>query len=207
MGFIIKTKKGVPQKYKKIAIRKNISYDKTIPLIAEEITKKKLSNHKIKTIDYLDNNNINIKTLVEAIHLNHSPEIHNSIINNSHDIAYVKLFYGDNKVRIESNGHIMAIILQCKNVPKDLISLQGWECFYSNNKIVLYTKNNNLINGEVELFRYTSSLRIYKAEVVGANKQIIRPSINLEGLDYWRLLEGNWETMDSVHWENYKGVY
>ena len=203
---IIKKKRNPYTYRKKEIISNDVTYE-SIGVIANQIVNNNLSEHQKKKNDYDGSGKINLKTLGEVIHSNHSDEVHNSIMNNSQEIYDVKLFYGDNKVRIESNGDVMAIALYCRNVPKNLSVLQGWECIYNKNKIVLYTENNNLINEEVELFNYTSSLRIYKAEVIGANKEIIRPSINLEGLDYWRLLEGNWETMDSVHWENYKGVY
>jgi hypothetical protein len=179
----------------------------SIDIVADEIINKNLTRHERKVNDYSNNGIIDIKTLAKVIHHNHSSEVHNSIVDNSSPISYVNLYYGDNKVRLESNGSIMAIVLYCRNIPKTIAPPSGWKYKRSGNKIVLYTEGDSLLNGDITLFTYITSLRVLKAEVIGAEEILYFANINTEAVDYYELLKGNWETMDSVYWENYKGVY
>ena len=200
-------KKRVPYiNSNKVIPTKKISSD-SIDIIANQIVNNNLSVHQKKRNDYFNNGIMDIETLGKIIHNNHSSEIHNSIINNSEDISYVKLYYGDNKVRLESNGHIMAIILQCTNAPRKILAPTGWECVKNRNKILLYTDGDNLLNGSITLFNYTTSLRILKAKVIGSKNKVYSVDTYIEGVEYYQYLKGNWETMDSVNWENYKGTF
>ena len=176
-------------------------------IIANEIVKKNLTTHQRKRHDYNGTGNLNIYTLARVIHHNHSQEVHDSIMNNHIDISYGSLFYGNKEVRVKSNGSIMAIVLYCKNVPRLISPPRGWKSVVGNNKIVLYTEGDNLISGDISLFRYQTSLRIDKAEVIGAEEKMYPFGIEIEGVDYWEYLKGNWETMDAVHWENYKNTF
>ena len=71
----------------------------------------------------------------------------------------------------------------------------------------MYTTDDNLISGDVTLFRYGTPLRIVRAVFIGAERVLNYSTINIEGVDYWEYLKGNWETMDSVYWENYKATF
>ena len=180
---------------------------KSVDIIANEIVKRNLTPHQRKRNDYDGTGIINIKTLAKVIHHNHSQETHDSIMNSHIDISYVNLYYGNSEVRVESNGGIMAIVLYCRNIQR-LVSLHvGWKYIAGNNKIVLYTEGDSLISGDVSLFRYNTSFRVYRAEVIGAEEVLNYANINIEGVDYWEYLKGNWETMTSVHWENFKGTF
>ena len=207
MAFKTTPKGWISPKYARIRINKMSDYSRAIPMIAGEIVNRNLSTHRRKTIDYLDNGITNIKTLAKVLHLNHSTEIHDSIMNSHTDISYVNLYYGKKEVRIESNGSIMAIVLYCRNIPRLISPFKGWKSVVGNNKIVLYTEGDNLISGDISLFSYNTSLRVYRAEVIGAKEESYYATINIEGVDYWEYLKGNWETMDSVHWENYKATF
>ena len=101
----------------------------------------------------------------------------------------------------------MAMILYCRNVPKLLSPPMGWKSIAGNNKIVLYTEGDDLISGDASLFRYNTSLKVYRAEVIGAEESLRYANINIEGVDYWEYLKGNWETMTSVHWGNYRATF
>ena len=72
---------------------------------------------------------------------------------------------------------------------------------------MLFTKGNNLITGNVDLFNYSRKLRIIIAQVVNAKGAVREINVNIEGVDYWRLLKGNYSTMDTVRWNNMKGVF
>ena len=207
MAFKIRTSKAIDSKFKKLSIKKSSNYEKAIYLIANQLVFNNVSKHQQKRIDYLNNNTINLDTLSKAIHLNHTQELHNEIISNSTELSYAKLYYGNSKVRIESNGHIMAMALYCKNIPRNLTLPEGWEAIYNKHKIVLFTKGNNLITGNVDLFNYSRKLRIIIAQVVNAKGAVREINVNIEGVDYWRLLKGNYSTMDTVRWNNMKGVF
>ena len=176
-------------------------------IIANEIIKRTLTPHQRKRNDYYNTGRLDINTLAKVIHHNHSQEVHDSIMNSYTDISYVNLYYGNREVRIESNGSIMTIVLYCKNIPRLVSSPKGWKSVVGNNKIVLYTEGDNLISGDISLFRYQTSLRVLKADIIGAEEKLHSAKINIEGVDYWEYLKGNWETMDSVHWNNIKGVF
>ena len=120
MAFKTRTSKAIDSKFKKLSIKKSSNYEKAIYLIANQLVFNNVSKHQQKRIDYLNNNTINLDTLSKAIHLNHTQELHNEIISNSTELSYAKLYYGNSKVRIESNGHIMAMALYCKNIPRNL---------------------------------------------------------------------------------------
>ncbi|MAH46745.1 hypothetical protein CMI37_13030 [Candidatus Pacearchaeota archaeon] len=190
-------------------IRKRISVKKITPaitgIIVNQIVKNNLSPHQKKIHNY--NGKFDLTTLTKVIHSNHSQEVHDSIMNNHIDISYVNLYYGNKRVRIESNGSIMAIVLYCRNIPRGVSHPRGWKSIVGNNKIVLYTEGDSLISGDVSLFHYNTSLRVYRAEVIGAEETLHYANINIEGVDYWEYLKGNWETMDSVHWNNYKETF
>ena len=207
MAFKTRTSKAIDSKFKKLSIKKSSNYEKAIYLIANQLVFNNVSKHQQKTIDYLNNNTINLDTLSKAIHLNHTQELHNEIISNSTELSYAKLYYGNSKVRIESNGHIMAMALYCKNIPRNLTLPEGWEAIYNKHKIVLFTKGNNLITGKIDLFNYSRKLRIIIAQAVNAKGAVREINVNIEGVDYWRLLKGNYSTMDTVHWNNMKGVF
>ena len=207
MAFKTTPKGWISPKYARIRINKMSDYSRAIPMITGEIVNRNLSTHRRKTIDYLDNGITNIKTLAKVLHLNHSREIHDNIMNNHTDISYVNLYYGNKEVRIESNGSIMAVVLYCRNVPRLVSSPRGWKSIIGNNKIVLYIEGDNLISGYVSLFNYNTSLRVYRAEVIGAEEKLHSAKLNIEGVDYWEYLKGNWETMDSVHWNNYRATF
>ena len=176
-------------------------------IIANEIVRRSLTPHQRKRNDYDGTGNLNINTLAKIIHHNHSQEVHDSIMNSHTNISYVNLYYGNREVRIESNGSIMILILYCRNIPKLVSFPRGWKSVVGNNKIVLYTEGDNLISGDVSLFRYQTSLRVLKADIIGAEEKLHSAKINIEGVDYWEYLKGNWETMDAVHWENYKSTF
>ena len=176
-------------------------------IIANEIIKRNLTPHQRKRNDYYNTGRLDINTLAKVIHHNHSQEVHDSIMNSHTDISYVNLYYGNREVRVESNGSIMAIVLYCRNIPRLVSSPKGWKSVVGNNKIVLYTEGDNLISGGISLFRYQTSLRILKADIIGAEEKLHSAKINIEGVDYWEYLKGNWETMDAVHWENYKATF
>ena len=207
MAFKTRTSKAIDSKFKKLSIKKSSNYEKAIYLIANQLVFNNVSKHQQKRIDYLNNNTINLDTLSKAIHLNHTQELHNEIISNSTELSYAKLYYGNSKVRIESNGHIMAMALYCKNIPRNLTLPEGWEAIYNKHKIVLFTKGNNLITGNVDLFNYSRKLRIIIAQAVNAKGEVREINVNIEGVDYWRLLKGNYSTMDTVHWNKMKGVF
>ena len=185
---------------------KNITPEST-GIIANEIVFNKLTPHQRKRNDYYNTGRLDINTLAKVIHHNHSQEVHDSIMNSHTDISYVNLYYGNSEVRIESNGSIMIIILYCRNIPKSVSFPKGWKSVVGNNKIVLYTEGDNLISGDVSLFRYQTSFRVFKADIIGAEEKLHSAKINIEGVDYWEYLKGNWETMDAVHWENYKSTF
>ena len=176
-------------------------------IIANEIIKRTLTPHQRKRNDYYNTGRLDINTLAKVIHHNHSQEVHDSIMNSHTEISYVNLYYGNREVRIESNGSIMTIVLYCKNIPRLVSSPKGWKSVVGNNKIVLYTEGDNLISGDISLFRYQTSLRVLKADIIGAEEKLHSAKINIEGVDYWEYLKGNWETMDAVHWENYKSTF
>ena len=203
----ITKKKRPPYRYYRKEVKvKNITSD-SVTIVTNEIINKNLSRHQRKRYDYDNRDRFDLKTLSHILHYNHSSDVHDNIMSNSTELSYVNLYYGDKKVRIESNGHIMAMLLYCKNVPKTLSKPQGWECVYNKNRILLYTEGDNLLSGDVTLFNYTSLLKVFRVEVIGAEGILRGAKVNTEGVDYWRLLKGNWETMDSVHWDNYKGTY
>ena len=179
----------------------------SIEVVANEIVRKTLSRHQRKRNDYSGNGIIDIKTLAKVIHHNHSTEEHQNIIDNSITMSYVNLYYGDNKVRLESNGSIMAIVLYCRNIPRVILSPNGWKHKIGSNKIVLYTKGDNLLNGDITLFNYNTLLKVFRAEIISAEEVLHYANINIEGVDYYEYLKGNWETMDSVHWNNYKATF
>ena len=185
----------------------------SISIVANEIAKKNLTTHQRKLHDYNNNGILNINALAKVIHYNHSQEVHNSIMNSHTDISYVRLYYGNDEVRVESNGSIMAMVLHCNNPLKTLSTPRGWKSTLGKDRIVLYTEWDNLISGDETLFRYKSSLKyrnpfkVLRAEVIGAEEKIYWAIIIPEGVDYWGYLRGNWETMTSVHWNNIKGVF
>ena len=201
-----KRKRPIYKYRRRAVISKEITPEST-GIIANEIVKRTLTPHQRKRNDYDGTGRLNINTLGKVIHHNHSQETHRNIISNNVDISYVNLYYGNKVVRIEPNGSIMAIVLYCRNVPRLISPPMGWKSVTGNNKIVLYTEGDNLISKNIDLFRYSTPLRIYRAEVIGAEESLHYANINIEGVDYWEYLKGNWETMDSVHWENYKGVF
>tara|TARA_Y100000310_G_scaffold335890_1_gene419046 strand:- start:563 stop:1207 length:645 start_codon:yes stop_codon:yes gene_type:complete len=185
---------------------KSITNDST-DIIANEIAKRNLTPHQRKRNDYDETGRLNIYTLAKVINHNQSQEVHDNIMNNHIDISYVNLYYGNKEVRVESNGSIMAIVLYCRNIPKLFTSPTGWKSVIGRNKIVLYTAGNNLISGNETLFRYNTGFGILKVEVIGAEEVLHYANIGIEGVDYWEYLKGNWETMTSVHWENFKGTF
>jgi hypothetical protein len=180
---------------------------KSVEVIANDMVKRNLTPYQRKKNDYDGTGKLNINTLAKVIHHNHSQEVHDSIMESHTDVSYVNLYYGNKEVRIESNGSIMAMVLYCRNIPRLFSPPNGWKSVIGNNKIVLYTEDDNLISGDVRLFRYNALLKIYRVEVIGAEETLHYASINIEGVDYWEYLKGNWETMTSVHWENLKGVF
>ena len=204
---IPKKRKRPIYKYRRRTVTSKEITPESIDIVANEIVKKNLTLHQRKRNDYDDTGKLNINTLAKVIHHNHSQEIHDSIMESHIDISYVNLYYGDKVVRVESNGSIMAIVLYCRNVPRLISSPKGWKSVTGNNKIVLYTEGDNLISGDISLFHYNTSLRVYRAEVIGAEEILHYANINIEGVDYWEYLKGNWETMTSVHWENFKGTF
>ena len=191
--------------YKKKMSAKEISHDST-KLIANQMVENWMTPHQKKRNAYSGSGTINIKTLAKGIHHNHTPEVHQSIMRDSRELLYANLYYGGGKVRIESNGSVMAIFLHCRNTPHTVTGLQGWKTIVRNNRILLYTEKNNLISGDVNLFKYATPLRIFKAEIVGADEKINFANINIENVDYWEYL-GVWETLTDVPWENYKGEF
>ena len=207
MAFKIKRYKTSFDKFKRLSVNLSSNYEDAIKLIASQIVNRDLTAHKKRTVDYLKNKNINIETLSAALHSNHSQEMHQEIMNNSNELLYANLYYGDGNLRIESKGHIMAILLSCKKIPKNIVPIQGWEILQNRKKILFYTKGNNLISGDVTLFNYGTGMKVLNAEIIDSAGVKSYAKINIEGVDYWRYLKGNWETMDSVHWNNYKGVF
>ena len=193
--------------YKRKIIRPKKHSSESIGVIANEIAKRSLTPHQRKRNDYDNRGKLDINTLAKVIHHNHSEEVHDSIMNNHTDISYVNLYYGNKEVRVESNGSIMAIVLSCRNMSKVSSPIKGWKTITGNSKVVLYTEGDKLISGDVSLFRYNTSLRVYRAEVIGAEEKLHYAKISIEGVDYWEYLKGNWETMDSVHWGNYKATF
>ena len=204
---IPKKRKRPIYNYRRMSVSSKEITPESINIISTEIVKKNLTLHQRKRNDYDGTGKLNINTLAKVIHYNHSQEVHDSIVSNHIDISYVSLYYGNREVRVKSNGSIMAIVLYCRNVPRLVSSPKGWKSVVGNNKIVLYTEDDNLITGDVSLFRYNTSLRVYRAEVIGAEEILHYANINIEGVDYWEYLKGNWETMTSVHWENYKATF
>ena len=101
----------------------------------------------------------------------------------------------------------MAIQLYCIDAPKKITPPKDWEYQSNNNMILLYTRKDALINGDIDLFQYYTKFRILKAEVIGAGGDTFSPDVYIEGIDVWGYLKGNWETMDSVKWEKYKEKY
>ena len=202
-----KQRKRPIYKYRSRRILPKSITQESINIIANEIVKRNLTTHQRKRNDYDDTGKLNINTLAKVIHQNHSTDIHDSIMNNHIDISYANLYYGNRKVRIESNGSIMAIVLYCRDTPRLVSSPRGWKSITGNNKIVLYTEGDTLFSGDISLFHYNTSLRIYRAEVIGAEEILHYANISIEGVDYWEYLKGNWETMTSVHWENFKGTF
>ena len=205
MAFKISSKNPF-DKHKRLFIKKSSNYSYSIPAIATHIARGNISKHRLKTIDYLDNGNINIKTLARAMHLNHSPDIHSKIMESHTDISNVNLYYGNKEGRFESNGSIMAIVLYCRDIPKNIPTLKGWNVVTGGHKAVFYTEGDNLISGNFSLFRYQKNPTIKRVEVIGAEEILHYAYINIEGVDYWEYLKGNWETMDSVHWNNYRAT-
>lgn len=201
-----KRKRPIYKYRRRAVISKEITPEST-GIIANEIAKRTLTPHQRRKNDYDGTGKLNINTLARVIHHNHSQEVHDSIMGNHTHISYVNLYYGNKEVRIESNGSIIAMVLYCRNAPRSTSSPKGWKSIIGNNKIVLYTEGNNLISGDISLFRYNTSLRVYRAEVIGAEEILHYANINIEGVDYWEYLKGNWETMTSVHWENFKGTF
>ena len=201
-----KRKRPIYKYRRKKILSKEISPEST-GIIANEIVKRTLTPHQRKKNDYDRTGKLNINTLARVIHHNHSQEIHDSIMDNHTDISYVNLYYGNKEVRIESNGSIMAVVLYSRNIPKSVSSPRGWKSITGNNKIVLYTESDDLISGDISLFRYNTSLKVYRAEVIGAEGILHYANINIEGVDYWEYLKGNWETMTSVYWGNYKATF
>tara|TARA_Y100000310_G_scaffold159923_1_gene159607 strand:+ start:396 stop:1076 length:681 start_codon:yes stop_codon:yes gene_type:complete len=190
----------------KIISPKNITSD-SVNVIANEIVERKLTPHQRRRNDYDGTGKLNINTLAKVIHHNHSPETHESIMNNHIDISHVNLYYGNKEVRVESNGSIMAVVLYTIHIPRLYSLAEGWKAVSGNNKIVIYTEGSELISGDVKLFNYTNHLRVFKAEVIGAEEILHNANINIEGVDYWEYLKSNWETMDSVNWEDYKAGF
>ena len=201
-----KRKRPIYNYRRKVVISKEITSEST-GTVANEIIKRRITPYQRKRNDYYNTGRLDINTLAKVIHHNHSQEVHDSIMNNHTDISYVNLYYGNKEVRIESNGSIMTIVLYCKNVPRLVSSPKGWKSVVGNNKIVLYTEGDNLISGDVSLFRYQTSLKVLKADIIGAKEKLHFAKINIEGVDDWGYLKGNWETMSSVHWENYKSTF
>ena len=178
--------------YRRRAIpAKDITLEST-GIIANEIVRRSLTPHQRKRHDYNGTGNLNIYTLAKVIHNNHSQEIHDNIMNSHIDISYGSLFYGNKEVRIDPNGSVMAIILYCRNTPRLISPPEGWKFVIANNKIVLYTEGDNLISSDVVLFNYNTTLRIHKAEVIGAEEKMYPFAIAIEGVDYWEYLLGNW---------------
>ena len=202
-----KKRKRPIYKYRKRTIIPKEVTPEGIDVVANEIVKRTLTPHQRKRNDYDGTGKLNINTLASAIHHNHSQEVHGSIMGNHTEVSYVNLYYGNKEVRVESNGSIMAVVLYCRNVPRLVSSPRGWKAITGNNKIVLYTEGDNLILGDTSLFHYNTSLRVYRAEIIGAEESLHYANINIEGVDYWEYLKGNWETMDSVYWENYKATF
>ena len=203
----IRKRKRPIYKYRRRAVNSKEITPESTGIVANEIVRRTLTPHQRKRNDYDTTGKLDINTLAKVIHHNHSQEIHDSIMNNHTDISYANLYYGNNEVRVESNGSIMAVVLYCRNVPKSIFPIRGWRSVIGNNKIVLYTEGDNLISDYARLFRYTTPLRVYRAEVIGAEEILHYANINIEGVDYWEYLKGNWETMTSVHWENYKATF
>ena len=204
---IPKERKSPIYQYESRTVTSKVVTAESIGIIANEIDKRSLTPHQRKRNDYDGTGKLDINTLTKVIHHNHSQEIHDSIMENHTDISYVNLYYGNKEVRVESNGNIMTIVLYCRDMPRVIAPPRGWKSMVGNNKIVLYTEGDSLISGDARLFRYSTPLRVYRAEVIGAEETLHYANINIEGVDYWEYLKGNWETMDSVHWENYKATF
>ena len=167
-----KRKRPIYNYRRKVVISKEITSEST-GTVANEIIKRRITPYQRKRNDYYNTGRLDINTLAKVIHHNHSQEVHDSIMNSHTDISYVNLYYGNKEVRIESNGSIMTIVLYCKNVPRLVSSPKGWKSVVGNNKIVLYTEGDNLISGDVSLFRYQTSLRVLKADIIGAEEKPI----------------------------------
>ena len=184
------------------------STSESIGIIANNIVKNNLSPHQKSLHNYDGRGKLDILSLANVIKYNQSRDMKDSIIKKSTEISYVNLYYGNKEVRVESNGSVMTILLYCSNLPKNIFpAIKGWKSVIGNNKIVMYTTDDNLISGNVTLFRYGTPLRIVRAVFIGAERVLNYSTINIEGVDYWEYLKGNWETMDSVYWENYKATF
>ena len=184
------------------------STPESIGIIANNIVKNNLSPHQKSLHNYDGRGKLDILSLANVIKYNQSRDMKDSIIKKSTEISYVNLYYGNKEVRVGSNGSVMTILLYCSNLPKNIFpAIKGWKSVIGNNKIVMYTTDDNLISGSVSLFRYNSPLRITRAVFIGTERILRTATINIEGVDYWEYLKGNWETMTSVYWENYKATY
>jgi len=205
----LKKKRRIPiYKYKSGRISVKRPTPESIDIIADNIIKNNLSPHQKAIHNYDARGKLDILTLVNVIQYNQSRNMKDNIVKNYAKLSDVSLYYGNEEVRIESIGSIMAILLYCNNTPKKILPpTKEWKSVIGGNKIVMYTTGDNLISGDISLFRYNSPLRITRAVFIGADRVLNYATINIEGVDYWKYLKGNWETMDSVHWENYKSTF
>ena len=202
-------KRRIPiYKYGSYSGRTKRSTPKSIGIIANHIIKNNLSPYERNLYNHDGRRKLDILSLANVIKYNQSKDMKDSIIKNNAELSNVSLYYGNKEVRVESNGSIMTILLYCRNIPRSIQpSIKGWESVVGRNKIIMYTTEDNLISGDISLFRYSSPLRISSAVFIGAERVLNYATINIEGVDYWEYLKGNWETMGSVHWENYKANF
>lgn len=180
----------------------------SIHIVAADIVKNNLSPYQRSLYAINDSGNLDIATLVKFIKYNQPKDMRANIINKATEISDVKLFYGDRKVRIESDGSIMAIILTLTGYSSNIYNnIKGWRLKSGRNKIIMYTTGDNLISGDVTILRYNSPVKITRATFIGVEETKKTAIIRIEGIDSWEYLKGNYETMTSVHWEKYKALY
>ncbi len=119
-------------------------------------------------------------------------------------LTRASVWYGNSSIRVASDG-FCAFEMWYIGDPifrrtSHVHMLQG------KSKLLLWVNHNKIIT-DSNLVNYSGSLKILKVKVSDWDLNVLHASLNIEGVDYWTYLKGNWETMDGVPWELYTGTF
>ena len=103
-------------------------------------------------------------------------------------LTRAKIYYGDNEVRLESDGVSVLEIFYTGNIllQTDLKYKIGAR------KILIWNDYDNLFTDQI-LFTYAGKLKILKVRAIDWDLNTVRAIINIENVHIWELLNSEWD--------------